>query len=423
MAPTGTAPAGGWPLVIFQHGITSQKESVFTIAQTLATVGYAVVAIDLPLHGQLAVPGHTTGSAWGQDFMAIGAPLAGRSNFQQGAFNLNRLEFTILAHGFDGLGAAKPATSGARFVGHSLGSMVGAYYLAGNTTFSYPAGPSGPPYTQATLNNDMKGYLSVPGGRTAYVIQNSPAFGATVDAGLAAVGIVKGSPTYHQFFLVTQSVIDTIDPATMTTPLVAGLPSRLSNRIVIQESVSSTFGPVGTDGYPTPTNGDTVITNPYTRYFGNALGGRAVLGLGAPAPVAAAAAAVAPNFQQLAYTSTSHADVVPSQFMLTLTGGAPAPKSGNAASSGADTGPTEGYFQFDQTGIGHSSFLDLTNPLNSIGLIQKQARYFLGCNGGFGVVGTNLVVDPYWPGPAMPITTAPVKVEVQVPAKWTIIGY
>jgi hypothetical protein len=209
----------------------------------------------------------------------------------------------------------------------------------------------------------------------------------------------------------------------MTSPLAAGLPSRLSNRIVIQESVSTTFGAVGTDGYPTPTNGDTVIANPYTRYFGNALGGRAVLGLGAPAPVAAAAAAVAPNFQQLAYSDTTHAAGVPAQFMLTLTAGAPAPKVANAATNGAATGPTEGYFQFDQTGIGHSSMLDLTNQLNSLGLIQKQVRYFLGGNGGFGIVGTNLVVDPYFPGPALPIAVSPVDVEVKVPATWTILGY
>ena len=412
MAPTGTAPAAGWPLVIFQHGITSQKESVFTIAQTLAAVGYAVVAIDLPLHGALQVTGHTTGSQWGQDFMAIGAPLTGRSNFQQGAVNLNRLELTVRTGGFAGLGTAKPSMATIRYIGHSLGSMVGAYYLAGNTTMNTTAGQ--PPYTQTSLNADMKGYLGVPGGRTAYVIQNSPAFGPTVDAGLAAVGVAKGSPSYHQFFLVTQSVIDTCDPATMTTPLAAGLPSRLSNRIVIQESTSSAFGAVGTDGYPTPTNGDLVITNPYTRYFGNALGGRAVLGLGNTAANAAAAAAVAPGFAQLAYSDTTHTTAVPSQFMLTLTAGAPAPKTGVAAASGAATTPTEGYFQFDQAGIGHSSLLDLTNQLNSLGLTQKQMRYF---------ISLGIVVDPYFAAPALPIEVAPVDVEVKVPATWDILGY
>ena len=413
MAPTGVAPATGWPLVIFQHGITSQKESVFTIAQTLAAVGYAVVAIDMPLHGALQVTGHTTGSVWGQDFMAVGAPLTGRSNFQQGAFNLNRLELTVRAGGFAGLGAAKPSQATISFIGHSLGSMVGAYYLAGNTTMNTTAGQ--PPYTQTSLNADMKGYLSVPGGRTAYVIQNG-AFGPTVDAGLAAVGVVKGSPSYHQFFLVTQTVIDPCDPATMTTPLAAGLPSRLSNRVAIQESTSSAFSAtLGADGYPMPTNGDLVITNPYTRYFGNALGGRAVLGLGASTANAAAAAAVAPKFSQLAYSDTTHTVTVPSQFMLTLNASnAPVAKVANAAASAVATTPTEGYFQFDQAAIGHSSFLDLSNQLNSLGLIQKQARYF---------ISLGIVVDPYFAAPALPIAPANVKLEVQLPEVWKILGY
>ncbi len=413
MAPTGVAPAAGWPLVIFQHGITSQKESVFTLAQTLAAVGYAVVAIDMPLHGALQVTGHTTGSVWGQDFMAVGAPLTGRSNFQQGAFNLNRLELTVRAGGFAGLGAAKPSQATISFIGHSLGSMVGAYYLAGNTTLNTTAGQ--PPYTQTSLNGDMKGYLSVPGGRTAYVIQNG-AFGPTVDAGLAAVGVVKGSPSYHQFFLVTQTVIDPCDPATMTTPLAAGLPSRLSNRVAIQESTSSAFSAtLGADGYPMPTNGDLVITNPYTRYFGNALGGRAVLGLGASTANAAAAAAVAPKFSQLAYSDTTHTLTVPSSYMLTLNAsGAPVAKVTNAAASAVAITPTEGYFQFDQAAIGHSSFLDLSNQLNSLGLIQKQARYF---------TSLGIVVDPYFATPALPIAPANVKVEVQLPEVWKILGY
>lgn len=397
------APAAGsnWPLVIYQHGITSQKETAIALAQTLTTVGRAIVAIDLPLHGALAIPAHQIAGgdsatvkgqkqqAWGQDFMAIGAPLATRSNIQQAAFNLNRLELTVAVGGFAAL-SAPPSNTGMRFVGHSLGSIVGTYYLAGNTTLA----TTGAPYTQTTLNNDMKGYLSVPGGRLAYLIQNSPSFGPAVDAGLAAVGIVKNTPTYHQFFQVTQSVVDPADPATMTTPLAAGLPSRLSNRVAIQESV-----------------GDVVIGNPYTRYLGNALGGREVLG--------AAGAAVAPGFKQLAYSAggtPAHAAGVPAQFMFTLTAGAPAPKVANAAVAITATTPTEGYFQFDQAGIGHSSLLDPTASLVNTGLLQKQMRYFLGA------MGTTLVVDPTQGGATLPL--APLAFpEVQAPEKYTIFGH
>ena len=57
----------------------------------------------------------------------------------------------------------------------------------------------------------------------------------------------------------------------------------------MQESTTTTF-----DASGNPTNGDLVITNPYNRYFANALGGEAVLG-------SSAAAAIAPNCSQLGY--------------------------------------------------------------------------------------------------------------------------
>jgi hypothetical protein len=308
VAPAGAAPGGGYPLVLYQHGITSQKESVVLLAQALTGAGFAALAIDLPMHGALAQPslliqpGDSASviaakqAGWGQAFMAVGTPLATRSNIQQAAFDLHRLEFTAATGGFSVIGAAAPATTGIQFAGVSLGSIVGAYYLAGNTAF---------PYSQASLGQAMKGFLSVPGGRLAYLIQASPAFSATVNAGLAADGIQAGSAAYHAFFQVTQTVLDTADPATMTTPLAAGLPSRLSGRLLIQEATSTSF-----DSQGNPTNGDQVITNPYTRYFGNALGGEAVLGT-------AAAAAVDPSFFQEGY---GVADRIPFTFMFTLSG-------------------------------------------------------------------------------------------------------
>jgi len=406
IAPTAAAPSGGYPLVIFQHGITSQKESIVAVAQSLTAIGRAVIAIDMPLHGALALPGHTTGTAWGQDFMAVGAPLATRSNIQQGAFNLNRLELTVRAHGFDGLGAASPSVADVKFLGHSLGGIVGAYYLAGNTTLA----SSGVPYTQTTLNNDMKGFLAVPAGNTAYTIQNSQSFGASVDAGLAAVGIIKNSPTYHQFFLVTQAVVDPVDPASMTTPLAAGLPSRLSNRVMMQESTTTTYSTtLGSDGLPIPSDGDLTISNAYTRYFANALGGREVLG--------AAGASLAPAFKQLAYTAggtPAHAaGVVGTPFLFTLSGSAPAPKVADAAVSGAATTPTEGFFQFDQASIGHTSLLSPTASPTNTGLLQKQMRYFFLLN---------LVVDPTQGAPALPIAPVALR-DIQVPERFTILGH
>jgi len=341
ITPSGTKPTNGWPLVIFQHGITGQKEQVIAVAGTLTQAGFAVIAIDLPLHGALKISGHTTSSQWGEDFMAVGAPLATRTNFQQAAFNLHRLELSVRTGMLAGLKDNPDLTTQPKFVSLSLGSIVGAYYLAGATTLS----SSGLPYTQTTLKADMKGFLSVPGARVAYLIQQSPSFSPSINSGLAAVGIGTDTPTYHAFFQATQSILDAVDPATMTTPLGAGLPSRLSGRIVVQEAI-----------------GDQVIPNEATQYFGNALGGREVLGV--------SGAAVAPGFKQLGYQGGT-TPRIPVPFLTTLVGGVPALKVDFAALvTGTDTTPTEGYFQFDQAGVTHGFLIDPQDSTITLGQTQ-----------------------------------------------------
>ena len=53
----GVKPAGGWPAIIFQHGLTRDRIDAVGIADSAADFGnYVVVAIDLPLHG---IPGPT----------------------------------------------------------------------------------------------------------------------------------------------------------------------------------------------------------------------------------------------------------------------------------------------------------------------------------------------------------------------------
>ncbi|MBU5638297.1 hypothetical protein KOM00_16330 [Geomonas sp. Red69] len=388
-APSGTPPAGGWPLAIYQHAINGSKEQAIAVAGTLTAVGYAVVAIDLPLHGELALPGHLTGTVWGEDFIALGAPLAARTNVQQAAFNLNRLELVLAtpsfnpafaAQGFAALGgnAPNPALK-PKFVGVSLGAIVGAYYLAGNTTIS-AAGT--PPYTQATLDADMKGLLSVPGARIAYLLQDSVAFGPSIDAGLAQEGIAAGTPLYNKFFQLTQSVFDPVDPATMTTPLPdlrtgSTLPSRLSGRVLIQEATSTAF-----DAGGRPTNGDLVIPDWSTRYLGNALGGRGVLGT-------PEALAVAPGFDQVSYLSGR----VPVPFMMTRSDGTMIPKVEPAAGDVAASGPREGYFQFDQPDVSHGFLIDPVTSPQSFLLGQRQMSYF---------VRTGLVIDPTFVSAALP---------------------
>ncbi|WP_404366461.1 hypothetical protein ACIHQR_37325 [Corallococcus coralloides] len=50
--PTGTAPTGGWPVLVFGHGLTSNRTAVLGVANKLTGAGYAVVAMDAVYHGE-----------------------------------------------------------------------------------------------------------------------------------------------------------------------------------------------------------------------------------------------------------------------------------------------------------------------------------------------------------------------------------
>jgi hypothetical protein len=52
--PTGTPPPGGWPLVVFHHGLGRSRGDLLFIAQALAGNGMAVAAIDAAKHGARA---------------------------------------------------------------------------------------------------------------------------------------------------------------------------------------------------------------------------------------------------------------------------------------------------------------------------------------------------------------------------------
>jgi hypothetical protein len=384
--------------VIFQHGITSQKEAAAAAADTIAQSGKATIAIDLPMHGAQASPANTVVPAdyttfpdpthptlslaaikqagWGNDFMSLTSLLTGRTNVQQAALNLHRLEILMrlgvpFGTAFGGASIAGYPTPGAAghitFVGQSLGSICGAYYLAGNTTLA----TTGAPYTQTTLNSDMRGFLSVPGSTIAYILKDSPSFGPVVNKGLSDASgglVVPGTTAYTQFFLVAQTLVDPVDPASMTLPLATPLPSRLSGRVAMQEAV-----------------GDVVIPNYTTRYLGQALGGRTLFGYD-----------FAPGFSQLIYKG----DTAPkAPFMA---GATPTTvKAAAAAYTPAATSPLEGYFQFNQTAIVHQFLLgpnllasdpnygaQVANTQNA----QKQLLFFLGGPGG---AGAKIVVDPY----------------------------
>ncbi len=213
-----TKPAAGWPLVIFQHGITRNRTDMFAVAGTLAAQGFAVVAIDLPLHGltdtsnpfyigntpfvllgahertfDLDFGDNTTGAPGpdgaidpsGSYFINLTSLLTSRDNLRQGVADM--LELSHDASTLPNVDA-----SSVSFVGQSLGSILGTVFLAIDPTVP-------------------TGVLNVPGGGIARLLDASPAFGPRIHAGLAAAGLQPGTAQYDAFFVATQTVIDSGD--------------------------------------------------------------------------------------------------------------------------------------------------------------------------------------------------------------------
>lgn len=218
-------PLTGWKVAIFQHGITSNRTSMLALADTMARAGFAVVAIDLPLHGlpvghplasspertfDLDLVNNTTGSpgpdgvadSSGTHFINLASLLSTRDNLRQGVADLFALTKSLPVMDVDG-GGADFDPSEVYFIGHSLGGMVGSVFLA----------------LEPTIKSAV---LGMPGGGIAKLLDGSASFGPQVAAGLATKGVLKGSADYESFLGAAQTVIDSADPLNYATATTSG---------------------------------------------------------------------------------------------------------------------------------------------------------------------------------------------------------
>jgi pimeloyl-ACP methyl ester carboxylesterase len=215
-------PVAGWPVVIFQHGITGNRSNMIAIAQAMAGAGFAVVAIDHPLHGlpvghplRITIPGvtiteptfdldlvnNTSGAAGadgtadssGTHFINLPSLLTSRDNIRQSAANLIRLAKTVPNLSYDGVAGGDFDASRMHFIGHSLGGIVGTTFLGVSTDV-------------------QAGSLHMPGGTISRLLRDSATFGPRINAGLAASGVIAGSQLYEQFMQAAQTVADAADP-------------------------------------------------------------------------------------------------------------------------------------------------------------------------------------------------------------------
>ncbi len=229
------------PVVIYQHGITSNRTTMLALADSMASVGYAVIAIDMPMHGVTGNEGSTSIAPYfyergfgaqgdigertfdlnlvtqdpgtgatvaptpdpggitdssGTHFINLANLQNSRDNIRQAVSDLFALKEALAAADFNG-----PATGGGfntaagevKFLGHSLGGIVGTTFLAFD-------------------GNMGDAVLAMSGGGIAKLLDGSAAFGPVIAGGLAANGVNKGTADYEAFLGVAQAVIDSGDP-------------------------------------------------------------------------------------------------------------------------------------------------------------------------------------------------------------------
>lgn len=234
--PACVKPAEGYPVTIFQHGVTADRTNMIGLADAMAAPPScrAMVAMDMPMHGIAAdnrvhlglqqasggliglFEGYTStdsdklrertfgldlvnnedgkpksdgvADTSGRHMINLSNLLVARDNNRQAALDLLTLEKAIPTMDVDG-GGADFDVNNVAFVGHSWGGIVGSIFLANSD------------YVKVAV-------LANSGGNLMGMIDGSERFGTPVKAALAAGGIPTGSPAYKQFLFAGQTAID-----------------------------------------------------------------------------------------------------------------------------------------------------------------------------------------------------------------------
>ena len=240
-AGVGEQPAEGWPVAIFQHGITRNRSDMLALADTMAAAGFAMAAIDIPLHGitDTSSPLYVAGAertfdldlqqnadstpgpdgtidGSGSFFYNLQNLLNTRDNFRQGIADLWTLSASI---------GSLPQINGSdkAFIGFSLGAIIGSTMVAFDDSFNSVT-------------------LASPGGGTARLLAASPAFGPAIVDGLAAAGIDVNSAVGQQFLSATQTLVDSADPINHAAATAANGPIHLTQILPDQVVVGRVEG-------------------------------------------------------------------------------------------------------------------------------------------------------------------------------------
>ncbi len=268
-----TRPEAGWPVVIFVHGITGNRSNMLAISEAYAQAGYAVAAIDLPVHGitpndpaaALRIPGvpertfdadfvnNGTGlpgpdgvvDGSGSSFIQVTSPITSRDNLRQAVIDQLALASalsaptTVLAlpASFEAPPLFAPFDpSRIQLAGQSLGGIVGG--------------------TAASLPSNIKSFaLSVPGGGIADLLLQSATFGPPI-GGAVAAKLGANTFLFNRMFGDAQAAVDSGDPlnhiaiATQNKPVLIHkvvndqvIPNSATDRLIAQSGLTKYTAP------------------------------------------------------------------------------------------------------------------------------------------------------------------------------------
>jgi pimeloyl-ACP methyl ester carboxylesterase len=250
--------ANGYPVVIYVHGITSDRSSAIGLAHTLASKCIATVAIDLPMHGipanspyvtslniekntalaalyqaaapherhfnvagpggapapmNFVTPGASDGS--GAQYINLGYLANTRDNGREGVVDLLNLNASL-----KGINSKFLAGLSVKFdlakvyvVGVSLGGIISTNFTAVNQAAIANETKLGLPVNL----NPIRGLVTASAGtQVTQIIIRSPTFGPTIKAGLAANGVKDGTSSFEKFIYAAQSTVDSGDSVNFT---------------------------------------------------------------------------------------------------------------------------------------------------------------------------------------------------------------
>ena len=245
---SGTTPYG---TVVFQHGITANKDNLFAIANTLANYGYSTVAIDIWGHGERTYEDgdddgvientlETSYADSGALFIRPDAPDLSAGYYLQTLVDIYRLSSFISNN--PGLSQAVGTNTPIHYVGMSLGGIMGA-------SLSSISSITDTTSTNNFSNPFEKYVLNVPGGDISDIVLNG-SFGASVRNSVAtAYNYDTSTVEGQQSLSSTMVAIDLLTSNTLFTyaadPL-ASITSDLPTQVLVQEILGDEVVPNNT---------------------------------------------------------------------------------------------------------------------------------------------------------------------------------